>query len=94
MVTTIVCFVAGKEETVISETYSLDGDFDKIRASAHIQFELTHANSEPSVIIETEEWLHTGHYITVTTRPNNCLYPSFEEYYQLLLIASHFLSEC
>ncbi|CAF3317203.1 unnamed protein product [Rotaria socialis] len=73
MVAMLVCFAKNEQQTVISEIYSLDGDFDKIRASEHIQFELTHVNSEPSVIIETEQWLHTGQYITVTTRPNDYL---------------------
>ncbi|CAF1360931.1 unnamed protein product [Rotaria magnacalcarata] len=73
MVATIVCLAKGEEQTAISEIYFLDGDFNKIRASAHIQFELTHVTGEPSVIIETEQWLHTGRYITVTTRPNDCL---------------------
>jgi hypothetical protein len=79
LVTTVVFgVVKGEDQTVISEKYSLDGDFNKIRASAHIEFELTHVNSEPSVTIETEEWVHTDGYITVSTRPNDCLYSRFE----------------
>jgi hypothetical protein len=71
----IVRFVKSEAQTVTSEKYPLDGDFNKIRASAHIQFELIHVNSEPSVIIETEQWLHTGRHITVSTRADDRLYP-------------------
>ena len=74
VVAVIVCFVKGEEQTVVSERYLLDGDFNTIRATAHIQFELTHVNSEPSVIIETEQWVHTGRYITVSTKSNDGLY--------------------
>ena len=70
----IVCFVKGKSQTMVPQTYSLDGDFDKIRASAFIEFELMHVDSEPSVIIETEQWVHAGGFITVSTRPNDRLY--------------------
>jgi len=76
--TVVVGVMKAEDQTVISEKYSLDGDFNKIRASAHIEFELMHVNGEPSVTIETEEWVHTDDYITVSTRPNNCLYSQFK----------------
>ncbi len=76
--TLVVGVMKAEDQIVISEKYWLDGDFNKIRASGHIEFELMHVNGEPSVIIETEEWVHTDGYITVSTRPNDCLYSRFK----------------
>lgn len=70
----VVCSVKGESHTVISQLYSLDGDFNKIWASAFIEFELMHVDNEPSVIIEAEQWMHAGGFITVSTRPNDRLY--------------------
>ena len=74
MINVDVFTVVSEEQTITCEVYPLDGNFDKIQASGPIQFELTHVNSEPNIIIETEQWVHAAGYITVSTRPNNRLY--------------------
>lgn len=56
-----------QDKKVISKAYPLDDDFNKIYASGHIQFELTHVKDEPNVIIETEEWVH-NQYLHVSTK--------------------------
>lgn len=74
----IVCFVKAQEQTVVSETYSLDGDFNTIRASVHMEFELTYTSGPPSVVIETEQFMHANNIITVTTKPDYGVYSYFE----------------
>jgi len=83
----------GLDRTVRSHMYQLDGNFDKIHASGHIQFELTQVNNEPSVTIETEQWVHEFGLI-VSTRSNDGMCLLFELYFQFLPIVYHLFSEC
>jgi hypothetical protein len=82
----------GRDRTVTTQQYQLDGDFNKVHASGHIQVELTPVDSEPSVRIETEQWVHDSG-VTVSTKSNDGMYPLFEQYFQFLSITNHLLSE-
>ena len=62
--------VESEVHSVTSKQYSLDGDFNTIQATAHIQFEINHVSGEASVIIETEQWVHSNGYISVSTKPS------------------------
>ncbi len=69
--------LTGADKMVTTRPYPFNGNFNKILASGHVNFELTYDNNQESVTVKTEQWVHEG-YINVSTKSNNCMYPLFQ----------------
>lgn len=53
-------------QTVTSQSYAINGDFQSIQVASDIQLQLSYTNGAPVAIIETEQWVHDNRYITVS----------------------------
>lgn len=73
----VVYTVKSQDLMVTSQIYPLDGDFNKIYATAHLEFVLTQVDSEPSVTIEAQQWVHVC-CISVSTKSSDGMYPLFK----------------